>query len=95
MGNNLKLKYVIGAWKDLPGYPTAEDTLYELYEKFDGNRFSELSMNYLWLDSDNKPFWKGTQVEKNFETLIKSGAIDQSTSNNDKIWYKINKHPFA
>ena len=95
MIKELKLKYVIGAWKDLPCYPTTEDTLYELYEKFENNRFSELSMNYLWLDQDNKPMWKGTIVEENFLSLLHKGNIEQASGNNDKTWYKITKHPFA
>jgi len=95
MVKELKLKYSIGAWKDLPDYPTAEDTLYELYEKFENNRFSELSMNYLWLDQDNKPFWKGTVVEENFNRLQAQGFIEVSTGNNEKSWFKIIKHPFA
>ena len=28
--NKLKMKYLLGIWKDLPEYPTKEDVIYEL-----------------------------------------------------------------
>ena len=48
--NKLKMKYLLGIWKDLPGYPTEEDVLYELnsYLVKDGRpdgEFSEHTFN--------------------------------------------------
>ena len=48
--NKLKLKYLLGIWRDLPEYPTKEDIIYELnsYLIKDGRpdgEFSEQTFN--------------------------------------------------
>ena len=92
--NKLKMKYLLGVWKDLPGYPKEEDLIYELnsYLVKDGRpdgEFTEQTFNS-FLPSD----WKKNDHGKIIESLIERGEIEKTEkTSGGKEWYKITNNP--
>jgi hypothetical protein len=92
--NKLKLKYLMGVWKDLPEYPTKEDVIYELnsYLIKDGRpdgEFSDQTFNS-FLESG----WKKTSHGKIIKELIDTGVFEKTErSIGNKNWYKIKDNP--
>ena len=92
--SKLKMKYLLGVWKDLPDYPTREDVIYELnsYLIKDGRpdgEFSDQTFNsFLPLDWEENKF--GEAVKELIETEIFEKT--EKTLGN-KNWYKIKDNP--
>ena len=92
--NKLKMKYLLGIWKDLPEYPTQEDIIYELnsYLIKDGRPdgdFSDQTFNsFLPAGWDKKKH--GKIIKELIETQIFE-KIEKSVGN--KNWYKIKNNP--
>lgn len=91
--NRLPVKYLVGVWKTLPGYPTKEDVLYELanyiQRKVKGGEFSEQTFNGIWCDQSGVANWKNTQIEKHLNSMISGGTFEKTKDSGDKIWYRI------
>lgn len=90
----IKIKYLLGIWKDLPDYPTKEDIIYELnsYLIKDGRPDGEFS------DQTFNSFlpigWEETGQGEIVRELIESEIfekIEKTTGN--KNWYKIKDNP--
>jgi len=92
--NKLKMKYLLGVWKDLPEYPTKEDIIYELnsYLIKDGRPdgdFSEQTFN-----SFLPKGWKESKYGKLIQELIDTGVFEKSEKSlGDKNWYRIKNNP--
>ena len=96
------VKYLLGMWKTMPGYPTKLDTLYEIYNflyKNEKKEFSEQTLNGIWYDEKGVANWKGTRRELWVKELISDGAIVVSRTEQfkgeDKDWYRIENNPFC
>lgn len=89
----LPIKYLVGVWKTLPGYPTSEDVLYEIchYMNRKGmTDFSELTFNGIWYDTTGVANWKGTDVEARLNEMMSDGTfLVNRTDANGKNWYEI------
>jgi hypothetical protein len=90
----IKLKYLLGIWKDLPEYPTKEDIIYELnfYLIKDGRPdgdFSDQTFNS-FLPQDWEVLKHGELVKE----LIETGVFEKTEKNTgNKNWYKIKDNP--
>lgn len=90
----IKLKYLLGIWKDLPEYPTKEDIIYELnfYLIKDGRPdgdFSDQTFNS-FLPQD----WEEQKYGELVKELIESGIFEKTEKNTgNKNWYKIKDNP--
>lgn len=92
--NKLKLKYLLGVWKDLPGYPTQEDVIYELnsYLIRDGRPDGDFSKQTF--NSFLNPGWEETSHGKLVEELIDMGIFEKTEKSlGNKDWYKIKDNP--
>jgi len=92
--NKLKMKYLLGIWKELPEYPTREDVIYELnfYLVKDGRpdgEFSDQTFNsFLPLD------WEETKHGELVKELIETDIFEKSEKTlGNKNWYKIKENP--
>jgi hypothetical protein len=90
----IKIKYLLGIWKDLPDYPTKEDIIYELnsYLIKDGRpdgEFSDQTFNS-FLPSGWEENSQGEIVRELIESEIFE-KIEKTTGN--KNWYKIKNNP--
>lgn len=92
--NKLKMKYLLGIWKDLPEYPTQEDIIYELnsYLIKDGRPdgdFSDQTFNSFlpqnWKEGKHGEIIKGLIESEVFEKIEKTMG--------NKSWYKIKNNP--
>ena len=92
--NKVKMKYHMGIWKELSGYPTREDLIFELnsYLVRDSRPQGEFSIQTFnsFLPSD----WE----EKEFGTIVKSLISDgtfepQKKNQKGKEFYKIKDNP--
>ena len=92
--NKLKMKYLLGIWKDLPGYPTEEDVLYELnsYLVKDGRpdgEFSEQTFNSFLPEG-----WKEEAYGELIDQMFEKGTIEKTEKTSaGKVWYKIPNNP--
>lgn len=92
--NKLKMKYLLGVWKDLPEYPTKEDIIYELnsYLIKDGRPdgdFSDQTFN-----SFLPKGWEKSQYGKLIQELIDTGVFEKSEKSlGSKNWYRIKNNP--
>ena len=90
----IKLKYLLGIWKDLPEYPTKEDIIYELnfYLIKDGRPdgdFSDQTFNS-FLPQD----WEEQKYGELVKELIESRIFEKTEKNTgNKNWYKIKDNP--
>lgn len=92
--NKLKLKYLLGVWKDLPEYPTQEDVIYELnsYLIRDGRPDGDFSKQTF--NSFLNPGWEETSHGKLVEELIDMGIFEKTEKSlGNKDWYKIKDNP--
>jgi len=92
--NKIKMKYLLGIWKDLPEYPTKEDIIYELNSYLikegypDGVFSKEIFNNFLPKDWEKDKF--GELINELFET----GVFEKSKkSTKNKDLYKIKDNP--
>jgi hypothetical protein len=92
--NKIKMKYLLGVWKELPEYPTKEDVIYELnlYLIKDGRPdgdFSDQTFN-----SFLPPNWEKTKFGKIIKELIETEVFEKSEKTlGNKNWYKIKQNP--
>lgn len=92
--NKLKMKYLLGVWKELPEYPTEEDIIYELNlylikdNRPDGD-FSDQTFNsFLPIG------WEKTKFGEIINELIKTGTFEKSEKSlGNKNWYRIKDNP--
>lgn len=90
----IKLKYLLGIWKDLPEYPTKEDVIYELnfYLIKDGRPdgdFSDQTFNSFLPQG-----WESQKYGEIVTELIESGIFEKTEKNTgNKNWYKIKDNP--
>jgi hypothetical protein len=76
--NKLKMKYLLGIWRDLPEYPTREDIIYELnsYLIKDGRpdgEFSDQTFNSFLV-----PGWEKTEQGNIIRELIETGIFEKT-----------------
>jgi hypothetical protein len=92
--NKLKMKYLLGIWKDLPEYPTKEDVIYELnsYLIKDGRpdgEFSDQTFNSFLPQG-----WEEMKQGGIIENLIETGIFEKTERTvGNKNWYKIKDNP--
>ena len=92
--NKLKMKYLLGIWRDLPEYPTKEDIIYELnsYLVKDGRPDGEFSDQTF-----NSFLPQGCEISKHGEIvneLIESEIFEKTEKTlGNKNWYKIKNNP--
>ena len=92
--NKLKMKYLLGIWKDLPEYPTKEDVIYELnsYLIKDGRpdgEFSDQTFNSFLPQG-----WEEMKQGGIIENLIETGIFEKTERTvGNKKWYKIKDNP--
>jgi hypothetical protein len=92
--NKLKMKYLLGIWKDLPEYPTKEDVIYELnsYLIKDGRpdgEFSDQTFNSFLPQG-----WEEMKQGEIIENLIETGIFEKTERTvGNKNWYKIKDNP--
>lgn len=92
--NKLKMKYLLGIWKDLPEYPTKEDVIYELnsYLVKDGRPDGDFSDQTFNSFLPHK--WEKSKHGKVVNELIESGIFEKSEKSvGNKNWYKIKNNP--
>lgn len=91
------IKYLVGVWKTLPGYPTREDVQYEIMQHMRRKRmsdFSEQTLNGVWYDQAGVACWRGTEHERLVLEMMEDGTfgrvrIDQA----GKQWYDLGGGP--
>lgn len=92
--NKLKMKYLLGIWKDLPEYPTKEDVIYELnsYLIKDGRpdgEFSDQTFNSFLPEG-----WVDDKFGEAVNSLIETEIFEKSEKTlGNKNWYKIKDNP--
>ncbi len=92
--SKLKMKYLLGIWKDLPEYPTKEDVIYELnsYLIKDGRpdgEFSDQTFNSFLSQG-----WEKMKQGEIIEDLIETGIFEKTERTvGNKNWYKIKDNP--
>jgi hypothetical protein len=75
---NIKLKYYLKIWKDLPNYPTREDTFYEIeYYAGKSDKFLEHVSKVSKQIRD--------KITNNLKWLEKNGYIEKTKDKNLKI----------
>jgi hypothetical protein len=89
---NTPIKYHLGMWKSLPGYPTSSDFLFEVTSYLEKNsrtgEFTEQTFN-----AAIGPKWRDTH-ERVFGELLESGDITTEVRG-DKTVYRVKNNPFA
>lgn len=92
--NKLKIKYLLGIWKDLPEYPTKEDIIYELnsYLIKDGRpdgEFSDHTFNSFLPEG-----WEKNKFGEAVFNLIETEVFEKSEKTlGNKKWYRIKENP--
>jgi hypothetical protein len=92
--NKIKIKHLLGVWKELPGYPTKEDVIYELnlYLVKDGRpdgEFSDQTFNS-FLPSN----WEEEKFGEIVKELMETGVFEKSEKTlGNKNWYRIKDNP--
>jgi hypothetical protein len=92
--SKLKMKYLLGIWKDLPEYPTKEDVIYELnsYLIKDGRPDGEFS------DQTFNSFLPENWEDEKFRDIVKELIETEIFENTYKTlgnqnWDKIKHNP--
>jgi hypothetical protein len=92
--SKLKMKYLLGIWKDLPEYPTKEDVIYELnsYLIKDGRpdgEFSDQTFNSFLPEN-----WESEKFGDAVKELIETEIFEKTEKTlGNKNWYKIKDNP--
>lgn len=92
--NKVKMKYHMGIWKDLPGYPSREDLIFELnsYLIKDSRPNGDFSMQTF--NSFLPSGWNELKFGKIVQELIEDGTFEkQKKSQNGKEFYNIKNNP--
>ncbi len=93
--NKIKLKYLLGIWKTLPGYPTKEDVIYEInaFLLKDGRPNGEFSPQTF-----KSIFGAGWEKENSGEIIrecISSGEFEETKKSTEtKKWYRIKNNEY-
>ncbi len=94
--NKLKVKYVLGNYKVIEGYPTSEDIMYFLMQWVIGqDKKTEYIFHDSWLMNE-------LNIDKNLkddflskiDSLVKDNTLSFNKETNIKKYYKIEKNPF-
>lgn len=89
--DKLKLKYIIGNYRDLESYPTCEDIAYDLILWAISNNKKEVKVSDAFiLKMLNKSL---EDISSKLFSLEESGVI-KSTTKNEKITYTLTKNIF-
>ncbi len=88
----LKVKYVLGNHTELPGYPDAEDVIFELVRDYCGKvakeiKFTDVSAQKRWNLSDE-------QTSAIIEKLMADGILKESLSNSAYTTYEVVRNPY-
>lgn len=83
--NKLKVKYILGTYKDLEKYPTGEDILYDILSSSDEGMFVDSTLQRLYINASN--------LVLSILELEKEGYIKIEELKNKKF-YTILKNPF-
>jgi hypothetical protein len=92
--SKLKMKYLLGIWRDLPEYPTKEDVIYELnsYLIKDGRpdgEFSDQTFNSFLPEN-----WESEKFGDAVKELIETEIFEKTEKTlGNKNWYKIKDNP--
>ena len=92
--NKLKMKYHLGIWKTLPGYPTDEDLIFELnsYLVREGKPDGEFTIQTF--NSFLPANWENTKHGEIVNKLIESEIFEkQHQKSKSKITYKVKNNP--
>ncbi len=92
--NKLKMKYLLGIWKELEEYPTKEDIIYETnsYLLKDGRPDGEFTLQTF--NSFLPTNWQETKPGEIVKELIEIGIFEKTEKTiGNKEWYKINNNP--
>lgn len=90
---NVKLKYIIGIYKDLPEYPSAEDIYYFIYNRSVSKARPVVGFNF----TDNLIFSKmgneldETRVSESLQDLVDKGIIALKKSTKTRTSYEVVK----
>ena len=91
--NKLKVKYILGNYKDLPSYPQKEDLLYVIVQSFIGNTKKDLQFNDTWLLKTTSI--NNSTLNSILELMLKDGDIEIVRKSQDKTIYRLLKNPFV
>ena len=91
--NKLKVKYILGNYKDLPSYPQKEDLLYVIVQSFIGNTKKDLQFNDVWLLKTTSI--NNSTLNSILELMLKDGDIEIVRKSQDKTIYRLLKNPFV
>jgi hypothetical protein len=92
--SKLKMKYLLGIWRDLPEYPTKEDVIYELnsYLIKDGRpdgEFSDQTFNSFLPEN-----WESEKFGDAVKELMETEIFEKTEKTlGNKNWYKIKDNP--
>jgi hypothetical protein len=89
--DQIKLKYILGIYKDMPGYPTGEDIIYYVTRRhFEKEKTGEVTF------SDNLLLKKlgfefEDNINKSLTSLLERGTIEIIRKTNESTTYKVLK----
>jgi len=75
--NQLKMKYLMGLWKTLPNYPTAEDVFFELQTHLQKSGQSEGDLAASDFKSLWGSGWAGSPQFNRVSELVSQGLLSQ------------------
>lgn len=89
----LKAKYVLGIHSNLPGYPDAEDILFELIRDYCGKVAKEIKFTNVSLQ---KKYELSEETTSNIiKTLITEGVLQETNSNSAYTTYEVIINPYS
>ena len=71
----LKLKYILGSYKDDPNYPTTEDIMFEIIKFANSDFINESDLNKICNDFDVSLLSEFLQEENNGYKIIKNPFV--------------------
>lgn len=92
--DKIKMKYHMGVWKEIPGYPTPEDIIYELNLYLDKEGRSNKEFSESTFNSFLPKGWENSDHGKIIRSMIESGEFERIEKNTGgKSWYVIRNNP--
>ena len=89
----LKIKYILGNYRELETWPTTEDVMYLLIQWAMSNEENDTSFSDIAMEK--KIGIPKEKLKEIFIELEKEGYIIKEKDTNTKSVYKINKNPFV